>query len=78
MPTIEQYKEQETPATPLFLFDCVLSSGIAERWSTHAVTFGGNAYGARLIQHNLFTLQASADEGMDAAQKITVTLANAD
>lgn len=78
MPTIDQYKEQEAPPTPLFLFDCLLSSGVTQRWSTHAVTVGGNAYGARLLQHNLFTLQASSNEGLDAAQKITVTLANAD
>jgi hypothetical protein len=28
MPTINQLKEQETPPTPLFLFDCVLASGV--------------------------------------------------
>ena len=27
MPTIDELKEQETPPTPLFLFDCVLSFG---------------------------------------------------
>ena len=27
MPTIDDLKEQETPPTPLFLFDCVLRSG---------------------------------------------------
>ena len=78
MPTIELLKEQTTPPTPLFLFDCVLPSGAIERWSTHAVTAGGNAYAARLLQHNLFTLQSSADDGLDAGQKISVTLANAD
>jgi hypothetical protein len=78
MPTINQLKEQETPPTPLFLFDCVLASGVIERWSTHAVTVNGNAYPARLLKHNLSALVASADEGMDGAQKISVTLANAD
>src|SRR6266404_6279772 len=78
MPTVDQLKEQETPPTPLFLFDCELGSGTIERWSTHAVTVGGNAYAARLLQHNLFLLQASPDSGLDGAQKISVTLANAD
>lgn len=78
MPTIDQLKEQTTPPTPLFLFDCVLPSGATEYWSTHAVTVGGNAYLARLLQHNLFTLQSSADDGLDTGQKISVTLANAD
>ena len=78
MSTIDQLKEQGTPPTPLFLFDCTLPSGAVERWSTHAVTVGGNAYLARLLQHNLFTLQFSAEDGLDSAQKISVTLANAD
>ena len=78
MPTIDQCKEQETPPTPLFLFDCVLASGVTERWSTHAVTVGGHAYPARLLKHNLSDVAASSDEGLDGAQKISVTLANAD
>lgn len=78
MPTIDQLKEQETPPTPLFLFDCAWASGAVERWSTHEVTVGGAAYAGRLLQHNLFALQASSEDGLDGAQKITVTLANAD
>ncbi len=70
MATIDTLKEQATPPTPLFLFDCLLSSGSTERWSTHAVTFDGNAYAARLLKHNAFALQAAADT--------TITLANAD
>src|SRR5579862_4010923 len=76
--TIDQWKEQEAPATPLFLFDCVLNSGSTERFSTHAVTFGGNAYGARLLKHNLFELRAGSDAGLDGSATISVTLANAD
>ncbi len=78
MSTIDLLKEQTTPPTPLFLFDCVLPSGAVEHWSTHAVNVNGNAYLARLLQHNLFTLQVSAEDGLDSAQKISVTLANAD
>jgi hypothetical protein len=78
MPTIDQFKEQETPPTPLFLFDCTLGSGVTERWSTHTVNVAGNAYAARLMQHNLFSVQASAEDGLDGPQKIAVSLANAD
>lgn len=78
MPTIDQLKEQETPPTPLFLFDCVLSTGAVERWSTHTVTVGSHSYSARLLQHNLFTLQGFSDGGLDVPQKIALTLANAD
>ena len=78
MPTIDQIKEQETTATPLFLFECVLPSGAAERWSTHAVMFEGNNYAARLLRHNLFDVRLASEEGFDGAVKISVTLANAD
>ena len=78
MSTINQYKEQEAPPTPLFLFDCLLGTGVTERWSTHEVTVNGNAYSPRLLQHNLFNLQASSADGVDGAQRISLTLANAD
>ena len=76
--TIDQWKEQEAAATPLFLFDCLLSSGSMERFSTNAVSFGGNDYNARLLKHNLFELRASSDAGLDGSAAISVTLANAD
>src|ERR1700722_17644073 len=78
MATIDELKEQQAPPTPLFLFDCVLSSGSTERWATHAVTFNGNSYGARLLKHNLFQLRASSNDGLDGTATISVTLANAD
>jgi Putative phage tail protein len=78
MATIDALKEQQTPPTPLFLFDCVLSSGATVRWSTHAVTFSGNAYNARLLKHNLFELRANSEDGLGGSAKITVMLANAD
>jgi hypothetical protein len=78
MPTIDDLKELEAPQTPLFLFDCVLSSGATERWSSHAVTFGGHDYNARLLKHNLFDLRSSSVDGLDGTAQITVSLANAD
>lgn len=78
MPTIDELKEQETTPTPLFLFDCTLRDGSVERWGTHGVAFGGHEYAARLLRHNLFELRSAADDGLDGATKIGVTLANAD
>ena len=78
MSTIDVLKEQQTPATPLFLIDCTLSSGAKESWGTHAAMFGGTAYAARLIKHTLFQLTASSLEGLDGAAQIALTLANAD
>jgi hypothetical protein len=78
VPTIDELKELEITPTPLFLFECTLRNGTVERWGTHGVTFGGHEYGARLLRHNLFELRSSADEGLDGAAKISVSLANAD
>src|SRR5580698_9968420 len=76
--TIDGFKEIEAPPTPLFIFDCVLSSGATESWSTHAITVAGQAYSARVLKYNQFEVRTSADEGLDGAPKVTITLANAD
>ena len=73
MPTIDEIKEQGTAPTPLFLFECTLRDGSIQRWATHAASFDGHNYDARLLRHNLFELGASPEE-----TKISVTLANAD
>ena len=78
MSTIDELKEQPTPTTPLFLINCVLSSGSTESWGTHAATFGGTSYAARLMKHTLFQLTTSSTDGLDGAAQISLTLANAD
>jgi hypothetical protein len=76
--TIDEIKELELSSTPLFLFDCTLPNGSVERWGTHAISFEGDSYAARLMRHNLFELKSSSDDGFDGAAKVSVTLANAD
>src|ERR1022692_346457 len=78
MQTIFELKEQAVTDTPLLLFDCVLSDGTTEHWSTHAVSVGGVAYSARVLGHNVFELQASSDQGADGVPKISLVLGNAD
>jgi hypothetical protein len=73
MPTIDELKEEQTPPTPLFLFECTLRNGSVERWGTHAAAFEGHDYDARLLRHNLFELSAASEDS-----KISITLANAD
>jgi hypothetical protein len=78
MPTIFQEKEQSATETPILLFDCLLSNGQLEQWSTHKVVVSGATYQPRVLLHNLFQMQTSSDMGVDAIPKISVTLANAD
>jgi Putative phage tail protein len=78
MATIFQEKEQSATETPILLFDCLLSNGQIERWSTHKVVVSGATYQPRVLVHNLFQMQTSSDMGVDAIPKISVTLANAD
>ena len=78
MPTIDQIKEQNLTATPLFLFDCILRDGTVQRWASHAVTFSGDAYEPRLTAHNAFEAAAASSDGLDGVARISVSLANAD
>src|SRR5438552_1917828 len=78
MPSIFELKEQPVTDTPLLLFDCVLADGHTEHWSTHRVTVNSVLYEARVLQHSVFELQASSDQGVDGVPRISLVLANAD
>ena len=78
MGTINQVKQLAETDTPLLFFQCVLPSGDTEYWSTHTILFNGQAYSARVLKHNLFDLQLSADDAMDGVSQLSLTLANAD
>jgi len=71
-------KEQAVTDTPIMLFDCTLSNGECEHWSTHAVTVNATAYTARVLQHSAFAMQTASDQGVDGSPTITMVLANAD
>ncbi|MGA8026575.1 MAG: phage tail protein [Bryobacteraceae bacterium] len=78
MGTINQVKQLAEADTPLLFFQCVLASGNVEYWSTHSISFNGQPYSARVLKHNLFDLQLSADDAMDGISQLSLTLANAD
>ena len=78
MATINQIKQLAEADTPLLFFACQLSSGDCQYWSTHALAFNGQDYAARVLKHNLFDLQLSADDAMDGVSQLSLTLANAD
>lgn len=78
MSTINIAKEMAEADSPLLLFECLLPNGGYQRFSTHRIAFNGNMYSARVLKHNLFTLQLSADDAMDGMAQLSLTLANAD
>ncbi len=78
MGTINQIKQLAEADTPLLFFECILPSGDSEYWSTHSIRFNGQSYSARVLRHNLFDLQLSADDAMDGISQLSITLANAD
>ncbi len=78
MPTIFELKEQAVTETPLLLFECELHSGVTERWSTHRVEVEGHIYEPAILRHNAYDIRASADEGIDALARMSVTLSNVD
>ena len=78
MLSIYDLKELAVTDTPLLLFQCVLQNGQAEYWSTHQVTYGGNTYAPRVMKHNVFAVQTSSDQGVDAIPRVSLSMANAD
>ena len=78
MSTINVVKEMAEADSPLLLFECLLPNGAYQRFSTQTIVFGGNLYSARVLKHNLFTFQLSADDAMDGMAQLSLTLANAD
>ncbi len=78
MQSISELKELPVTDTPLVVFDCTLSDGRVEHWSTHVVTVNGTAYDARVLQHSSFDIQTASDQGVDGSPVITLLLANAD
>jgi hypothetical protein len=78
MLSIYDLKEMAVTDTPLLLFQCVLQNGQAEYWSTHQVTYSGNTYAPRVIKHNVFSVQTSSGQGVDAIPRVSLSLANAD
>ena len=78
MLSIYDLKELAVTDTPLLLFQCVLQNGQAEYWSTHQVSYNGNTYSARVMKHNVFAVQTSSDQGVDAIPRVSLSMANAD
>ena len=78
MTSIYEIKQREVPDTPVLLFECQLSNGSLERWSTHQVQIDGNTYKARVLRHNLFDIRSMSNDGVDGLSKVSITLANAD
>jgi hypothetical protein len=78
MLSIYDLKELAVTDTPLLLFQCVLQNGQAEYWSTHQVIYGGNTYAPRVMKHNVFEVQTSSDQGVDAIPRVSLAMANAD
>ena len=78
MLSIYDLKEMAVTDTPLLLFQCELQNGQTEYWSTHQVTYGGNTYAPRVMKHNVFSVQTSSDQGVDAIPRVSLSMANAD
>src|SRR5581483_9014119 len=78
MQTISELKEQWVTDTPVLLFDCVLSNGPTEHWSSHSVRVGAVVYAPRVLQHSALDIQTASDQGVDGSPKISILLANAD
>src|ERR1700722_10363625 len=71
-------KELLSADAPLFFFDCAMSDGTVQHWSSRTITWSGVAYQGRLVRHNLFEAQLASDTQIGGAPKLSFELANAD
>ncbi len=78
MATINQVKQLAAADTPILFFQCEMPSGDTYYWSSHSIAFEGQQYTARVLKHNLFTLQLSGDDAMDGMTQLSIVLGNAD
>ena len=78
MNTVFQTKELAVTDSPFLLFDCTLTDGTQEHWSTQSVTFGSTLYAGRVAKHNLMESQTASDQAVDSMPKLALQLANAD
>jgi Putative phage tail protein len=78
MNTVFQTKELPVTDSPFVVFDCTLSDGTQEHWSTQSVTLGTTQYTGRVGKHSLFEFQTASDQAVDSMPKVTLELANAD
>lgn len=76
--TIANCKDLALSKQPLLLADITLAlGGGIKRYATHAVTFGGNAYEARIANKSI-TPQTLAEMGIDVPTSVTLELLDAD
>ncbi len=73
-----QHKYVEELLTPVLLFDCTLTDGSVERWSTHSAIWQETAYIPRVITNTEFNVGLLADDGADWGNRMSVELVNTD
>jgi Putative phage tail protein len=78
MNSIYQTKELQVIDSPILLFDCLLSDGTVEHWSTQSVSMASVQYRGRVGKHSLFEFQTALGQGVDSMPKVVIDLANAD
>lgn len=71
-------KDLEVVDTPIMLFDCTMSNGTIERWSSAKVFFAGHWYEPRVLDHTALDVRTGGDDGLDVLSQVVLTLANAD
>jgi hypothetical protein len=71
-------KEALIADTPVFLFQCTITDGSEQNWSSQTIQVSGIQYAGRVVRHNLFDAQVASDTQIGGAPKLSFELANAD
>jgi hypothetical protein len=60
MQSVFTAKEQPNADTPLFFFDCTMTDGSVQHWSSRTFDWNGVHYAPRVLRHNLFEAQLAS------------------
>lgn len=74
---IADVKSLQVAWTPIYLWEVTTKDEVTHYWSTHAVTFDGNAYSAIVLDHSSPSVDAGL-WGFEAVTQVSLTLNNAD
>jgi hypothetical protein len=78
MASLYSHKDEEVLQTPILLFDVNRADGAAFRWSTHSVTYNGDAYQPLVLSHGAFHLHLDTDLVYPSSDTLSLVLSNAD
>ena len=76
MANLNILKDRGEGTLPILLLQVTFNSGTINRYATHAVSFGGNSYAARVLEISTFQMQTKSEIGLDTIARMQFRFSN--